>query len=251
MKAVVQFIPLTLLVGCLVVLSSEVKAGEPDAFCICVTKTDETSIYNLRGTVPQGCKKYLFHSSTHAPFNAKSKKARNKMGKKGMKKSKKSYSSTSRPKPKKKLTIPKTGVASTRTDKTGEPPETPFNAFIESASKTYDIPVALIHAVVRVESNYKPDVVSSAGAQGLMQLMPGTASDMKVTDPFDPEQNIQGGTKYLRRLADHYDGDIIKTLAAYHAGFRAVDKKNGIPYEQTEKYVKKVLSHYYRMRPAK
>ena len=73
---------------------------------------------------------------------------------------------------------------------------------------------------------------------------------MKVTDPFDPEQNIRGGSRYLRRLADHYDGDIIKTLSAYHAGFRAVDRKDGIPYEQTEKYVKKVLSYYYKMRPA-
>lgn len=237
--------------GCLLLPVSEVKAG--DAFCICVMPSGEHHFYNLRGVIPRGCKKYLFHSSTDAAYNAKSKKARNKLCKKGSKRakaSKKGKSSSKAKTPSKKLRDSGQLAPVDRIEKTGQPPATPFNQYIETASKTYDIPVALIHAVVRVESNYKPDVVSSAGAQGLMQLMPGTASDMKVTDPFDPEQNIQGGTKYLRRLADHYDGDIIKTLAAYHAGFRAVDKKNGIPYEQTEKYVKKVLSHYYRMRPA-
>ena len=239
--------------GCLLLPVPEVKAV--DALCLCTKASGELHFYNLGAGIPNDVKKCRFVSSTVAKYNTKKYgvKARNKLCKKGSKRakaSKKAKSSSKAKAPSKKLRDSGQLAPVDRIEKTGQPPATPFNQYIETASKTYDIPVALIHAVVRVESNYKPDVVSSAGAQGLMQLMPGTASDMKVADPFDPEQNIQGGTKYLRRLADHYDGDIIKTLAAYHAGFRAVDKKNGIPYEQTEKYVKKVLSHYYRMRPA-
>jgi len=123
-----------------------------------------------------------------------------------------------------------------------------YDAYIKEASERYQIPALLIRAVIRVESSGKSDAVSSAGAQGLMQLMPGTAKDLGVTNSFDPQQNIMGGTKFLRRLADYYDGDIVKTLAAYHAGHRAVDKNNGIPYAATKRYVKKVLSQYYGMK---
>lgn len=123
---------------------------------------------------------------------------------------------------------------------------TDFEAAIAKASTQYQIPEALIRAVIRVESNYNPSAVSRAGAMGLMQLMPGTARDQGVTDRLDPEQNIMGGTRYLRWLANRFQGDIIKTLAGYHAGHNAVESKGGIPYSATEHYVKKVLGHYYR-----
>ena len=123
-----------------------------------------------------------------------------------------------------------------------------YDAYIKEAAERYQIPALLIRAVIRVESSGKSNAVSSAGAQGLMQLMPGTAKDLGVTDSFDPQQNIMGGAKFLRRLADYYDGDIVKTLAAYHAGHRAVAKNNGIPYSATKRYVKKVLSQYYGMK---
>lgn len=126
-----------------------------------------------------------------------------------------------------------------------EPPSD-FAAAIARASSRYQIPEALIRAVIRVESNYNPNAVSRAGAMGLMQLMPGTAREQGVTDRLDPEQNIMGGTRYLRWLANKFQGDIIKTLAGYHAGHNAVESKGGIPYTATEQYVKKVLGHYYR-----
>lgn len=255
MKALstISFLALFLLGGS----AADAQAADGDAFCMCIMPSGETNFYNLRGITPKGCKKYLFHSSTDASLDRKSKKARNAVCKKGKKRGASSSRSkkTSSPSSSQKKSVSNTKDAlrlgqNAEVAKGGAPPESPFNGFIAKASKEHDIPVALIHAVIRVESNYKPEAVSSAGAQGLMQLMPGTAKDMKVTHPFDPEDNILGGTAYLRRLANHYDGDIVKTLAAYHAGFRAVDKKDGIPYEQTEKYVKKVLGHYYRMKGA-
>ena len=199
-----------------------------------------------------------FYSSMSAKVDALTANARNSMcktgkiprkirSKKQKSSSKKTWNSSSKSgtteskPPRKRVSVP---------SKPGAPPDSPFNEAILEASQKHDIPVELIHAVIRVESNYNPDAVSSAGAQGLMQLMPGTAKDMKVDDSFNPTQNIMGGTKYLRRLADHYNGDIVKTLAAYHAGFRAVDKSGGILHEQTERYVKKVLSHFYKMRPS-
>ena len=87
---------------------------------------------------------------------------------------------------------------------------------------------------------------SGAGAQGLMQLMPGTAREMGVHDAFDPRQNILGGARLLRTLANRYDGDIVKVLSAYNAGAGALARKGGIPYEGTEGYVRAVLDHYYR-----
>lgn len=129
---------------------------------------------------------------------------------------------------------------------TAEPSNGSFDELIASASRQYQIPEALIRAVIRVESNFNPTAVSRAGARGLMQLMPGTAEQQGVTDRFDPRQNIMGGTRYLRWLANHFQGDVVKTLAGYHAGHNAVERKGGIPFAATEQYVKKVLGHYYR-----
>jgi len=98
-----------------------------------------------------------------------------------------------------------------------------------------------------VESNYNPRVVSRVGAMGLMQLMPQTARSMGVSDPFNPQQNILGGARYLRVLANHFQGNLILTIAAYNAGEGAVMRYGGIPpYTETRRYVRRVLHHYQR-----
>ena len=123
-----------------------------------------------------------------------------------------------------------------------------YEAYVQEASETYTIPPDFIRAVMRVESSFRYDAVSSAGAQGLMQLMPKTGRSMGVNDPFDPRQNIFGGTKLLRVLANKYKGDMVQVLSAYNAGSGAVARKGGIPYQGTEGYVRAVLDHYYRYR---
>ncbi len=120
-----------------------------------------------------------------------------------------------------------------------------YTTFVKAAASHYGLPEPLIWAVMKTESNFQPHVVSHRGAQGLMQLMPGTAGDMGVADPFDPEQNIYGGARFLRILANRFDGDLVKALAGYHAGGGAVSQTNGIPYTQTAEYVRRVLNHYY------
>lgn len=130
----------------------------------------------------------------------------------------------------------------------GHQPDADVQEAVVAASQKFQIPQELIHAVIQVESGYDPTAVSRAGAMGLMQLMPATAAEYGVVDLYDARQNIMGGTKYLRWLANYFSGDIIKILAAYHAGLVAVNEKNGIPYSNTEAYVKKVLSHYYRLK---
>jgi soluble lytic murein transglycosylase-like protein len=109
------------------------------------------------------------------------------------------------------------------------------------------MPEPFIRAVIHVESSYDPRVVSSAGARGLMQLMPSVIHDMRVSDAHDPRENIMGGTRLLRILANKYDGDIVLTIAAYHAGAASVARWGGVPpYETTQQYVKMVLGQYYR-----
>lgn len=123
-----------------------------------------------------------------------------------------------------------------------------YNDIIEEHAETYQIPVALIHAVIMVESGYQANAVSPKGAQGLMQLMPQTADRMGVKDPFDPYENIMGGVKYLRFLANKFGGDMVKTLSGYHAGENAVEKAGGIPYIATRDYVVLVLRHYKKFK---
>ncbi|MGB0645897.1 MAG: lytic transglycosylase domain-containing protein [Bradymonadia bacterium] len=115
---------------------------------------------------------------------------------------------------------------------------------VTSSAQRFEIPEALLWAVMRIESNFIPTAVSHKGAIGLMQLMPATAKDLGVADPYDPEQNIWGAAKLLRQLADRFNGDTVKVLAAYHAGGGAVNKAGGIPYPQTREYVEKVLCAY-------
>jgi len=124
-----------------------------------------------------------------------------------------------------------------------------YDGYIREAAALYQLPEAFVRAVVQVESNFYFDVVSRTGAVGLMQLMPGTAASMGVTDSFDPRQNIFGGTRFLRVLANDFNGDLVLTIAAYNAGKGAVLKYGGLPpYPETRGYVKKVLGYYYAFR---
>jgi soluble lytic murein transglycosylase-like protein len=127
-----------------------------------------------------------------------------------------------------------------------------FDGFIREAAELYVLPEALIRAVIHVESDYDPRVVSSMGARGLMQLMPAVISDMGVRDPHDPRENILGGTRLLRVLANRYDGDLVKTIAAYHAGVGSLARYGDAvpPYEHTRLYLRLVLERYYKYKAA-
>jgi soluble lytic murein transglycosylase-like protein len=124
-------------------------------------------------------------------------------------------------------------------------PET-FNPHVREAAQKYQLPEALLLAVMAVESNFDPRAMSDKGAMGLMQLMPGTARELYVGDAWDPAQNIEGGARYLRILANQYSGDIIKTLAAYNAGPEAVRRAGeAVPaIPETQEYVRKVVALY-------
>jgi len=120
---------------------------------------------------------------------------------------------------------------------------------IDRAAARYKVPAELVRAVIWAESAGDAGAISTAGAIGLMQLMPRTAGEMFVEDPVDPAQNIMGGTRYLRWLANQFDGDMILTLAAYNAGPDAVRKYGGVPpFEETRVYVKRVVAYYQQLR---
>jgi soluble lytic murein transglycosylase-like protein len=124
-----------------------------------------------------------------------------------------------------------------------------YNVVIREAATLYQIPEELVRAVIKVESDYDPRAVSRVGAQGLMQLMPDTAQRMQVRDILDPRENILGGVRYLRVLANMFNGNLQLTLAGYNAGESAVVKHGGIPpFDETEDYVVKVLAYYRRYR---
>jgi soluble lytic murein transglycosylase-like protein len=123
----------------------------------------------------------------------------------------------------------------------------PFAALIESVSLQHGIDPALVHAVIKAESNYQPGAKSHVGARGLMQVMPSTARDLGVTSAtrlFDPQANVEAGVKYLKSLLERFDGDLTSAIAAYNAGPEAVSKYEGIPpFPETQDYVRKVLSN--------
>ena len=125
-----------------------------------------------------------------------------------------------------------------------------YSQLVNEVARKHDLKPALLHAVITVESAYNPKAVSHAGAIGMMQLMPATAKRFGVNDPYDPKQNIAGGTRYLRFLIKDFDGDLKLALAAYNAGEGAVKRYgNKIPpYKETRHYVRKVLRYYKKYR---
>ncbi len=117
-----------------------------------------------------------------------------------------------------------------------------YESIINDVSKKYNISTKVINAVIKAESSFNPDSVSSAGAMGLMQLMPATAKGLGVSNPMDPAQNIEGGVKYLNYQLKRFDGNLEYALAAYNAGPGAVIKYGGVPpYKETQAYVKKIM----------
>lgn len=136
-------------------------------------------------------------------------------------------------------------LASNRTS--GSSGNTDIDSLIEQYSAKNGLDSAFVKAVIKQESGFQPKVTSHCGAMGLMQLMPATASSLGVKDAYDPEQNIAGGTKYLKGLLDRFGGDKSLALAAYNAGPNAVAKYNGIPpYKETQNYVKNIMSMYQK-----
>jgi soluble lytic murein transglycosylase-like protein len=124
------------------------------------------------------------------------------------------------------------------------PRRSDYDPLIDEVARAHSVPPALVKAVIAAESAFDPGAISRAGAQGLMQLMPATADQLGVVDPFSAPQNVYAGTGYLRELIDRY-GDLPQALAAYNAGPTAVDKYGGIPpYRETQAYVARVLTYY-------
>ena len=117
---------------------------------------------------------------------------------------------------------------------------------IQQTAERHKVDPALIRAVISAESAYQPGATSRKGAQGLMQLMPGTAHQLGVSNAYDPRQNIEAGARYLRALLEKYDGDLDQALAAYNAGEGAVERAHGVPrYGETRAYVRKVTENYF------
>ena len=124
--------------------------------------------------------------------------------------------------------------------------ETPgnYDGYIAEAARTHGVSFSLIKAVIRAESAFDPDAVSTKGACGLMQIMPATARELGVADPFDPRENILGGARYLRELLNQFGGSIPLAVAAYNAGPGTVQSVNGVPpYDETQSYVRRVLRY--------
>jgi soluble lytic murein transglycosylase len=122
-----------------------------------------------------------------------------------------------------------------------------FDRFITRAAKQHGISEPLLKAIIKAESNFNPQAVSKKGAMGLMQIMPNTLKDLNINDPFDPEQNIMGGARYMKFLMKRFEGNLRLAIAAYNAGPENVAKYNNIPpFKETENYVKRVLTYYKR-----
>ncbi len=126
-----------------------------------------------------------------------------------------------------------------------------LNEVVSAASDKHQIDADLITSVIHAESSFNPKVRSPKGAQGLMQLMPDTASKLGVTDAYDPSANVDAGTKYLRELLLQYNGDMVKALAAYNAGPLRVQQYNGVPpYRETRAYVARIVKEFNRKKLA-
>jgi soluble lytic murein transglycosylase-like protein len=124
-------------------------------------------------------------------------------------------------------------------------------ALVDAASERHQVDADFINSVIQAESSFNPRARSPKGAQGLMQLMPATATKLGVMDAYEPGVNIEGGTRYLRQLLEHYHGDAIKALAAYNAGPQRVEQYHGVPpYRETRNYVRRVITDFNRKKLA-
>ena len=120
-----------------------------------------------------------------------------------------------------------------------------MNGYVDRVSRANDLPPALVHAIIKAESNGQRKAVSPKGAKGVMQLMPFTSKRLRVSDPFDPIENIEGGIRYIKELLVTFEGDLTNTIAAYNAGPAAVRKYGGVPpYQETRLYVRRVMDLY-------
>ena len=120
-----------------------------------------------------------------------------------------------------------------------------FDHVISEASQTHGVSFSLLKALIKTESDFNPRAVSSAGARGLMQLMPENIKILKIKNPFDPRENIMGGTRYLKQLINRFNGKLPLALAAYNAGPGVVEKYQRIPpFQETENFVKQVMEYY-------
>jgi soluble lytic murein transglycosylase len=120
-----------------------------------------------------------------------------------------------------------------------------MTGYVDRFSRANDLPPALVHAIIKAESNGQRKAVSPKGARGVMQLMPFTSKRLRVADPFDPIENIEGGVKYIKELLVAFEGNLTNTVAAYNAGPAAVRKYGGVPpYQETRLYVRRVMDLY-------
>ena len=135
-----------------------------------------------------------------------------------------------------------------------QPAPTPgatIDDFVNAASLKHGVDPALIQSVIHAESGFNPNAVSRKGAQGLMQLMPATASRLGVTNSLDPAANVDGGTQYLRQLLERYNNDLVKALAAYNAGPERVERYKGVPpYRETYSYIRRIIADFNRQKLA-
>jgi len=130
-------------------------------------------------------------------------------------------------------------------------PPIDLNEVVNAASGTYRLDPDLVNSVIRAESGFNVRAVSPKGAQGLMQLMPQTASELGVHNAFDPQANVEGGTRYLRELLERYDFDLVKALAAYNAGPQRVEQYGGVPpYYETKAYVARIVRDFNKKKLA-
>ncbi len=126
------------------------------------------------------------------------------------------------------------------------PPKGIYDVIIDEASKKHELPSALLKSIVKVESNFNPLAVSHKGAQGLMQIMPRTAEELNLANPFQPAENVDSGAKYFKNLFNKFNGDLVKALAAYNAGENSI-RDGKIPnYKETKNYIKKVMEQYLK-----